>query len=211
MAASRTRLTGPGPLPWATLAGVAISVPPLLAPALDALARYERAAILDGEIWRLVTGHFAHFGAAHWAWNVIVLAAAGVWLERRAPRRTRVFFVTAPLVISVALLALDPELATFAGLSGIGTGVVAMLAVVLWRGTKADRVCAAVLAVLLLAKLLVDAVQADAAFVRFAEDAVRNVPLAHAAGALWGVMCALGTKPGAAANSGGATAADAGP
>ncbi len=32
--------------------------------------RYDRAAILDGEAWRLVTGHLLHADIHHLGWNV---------------------------------------------------------------------------------------------------------------------------------------------
>ena len=34
------------------------------------LLRYERSAILDGELWRLLTGHLVHGNAWHLALNV---------------------------------------------------------------------------------------------------------------------------------------------
>ena len=33
--------------------------------------RYERAAVLDGEVWRLVTGHVVHADLRHLGWNVL--------------------------------------------------------------------------------------------------------------------------------------------
>ena len=35
--------------------------------------RYEREAVLDGELWRLVTGHLVHLG---WSHTVLNLAAS---------------------------------------------------------------------------------------------------------------------------------------
>ena len=50
--------------------------------------RYERAAVLDGEVWRLATGHFVHADLRHLGWNVLgVLIVWGLFARdyTRAP------------------------------------------------------------------------------------------------------------------------------
>ena len=49
----------------------------LAGPEVTAALRYERGAVLDGEWWRLLTGHLVHADAAHLAWNLA--GAALVW------------------------------------------------------------------------------------------------------------------------------------
>src|SRR3569623_2737413 len=47
----------------------------LAGPDASVALRYERAAILDGEMWRLVSGHLVHLG-----WSRLVLNLAGLAL-----------------------------------------------------------------------------------------------------------------------------------
>lgn len=95
-----------------------------------AVLRYDRAALLDGEVWRLLTAHLVHLGWAHWALNAagLLLCAvlanplprAGVWLARMA---------VLGLGLSLMLLALDAQLTHYVGLSGVLYG---LFVLVLW-------------------------------------------------------------------------------
>ncbi len=161
----------------------------LVAAGWPAALEYDRAAILAGEAWRLGTGHFVHFGAAHLAWNLAVVLAAGLCAESAAPGRCRFFWASAPWVVGAVLLAGDPALARFGGLSGLATGVVALLGLTWTRSEGRVRLAGAALLVLTLVKLAAEAA-GFAGFVRFADPDIRGVPLAHAAGALWGGIVA---------------------
>jgi len=160
---------------------------PALAPSL----LYERAAILRGEYWRLWTGHLVHFGASHLVWNLVVFALAAIWAERLAPARTRLLLAVAPGVIGLALLALDPALATYGGLSGLVAAALAFLAFTqlaqnstAGNGSASDRwFWRAVLALILL-KIAAEFAADQPFFARFTASGVRAVPLAHLAGFL---------------------------
>ena len=168
--------------PWLTglvaLAAVALHCWPRAGAALF----YERARILDGEWWRLWTGHFVHFGASHLGWNLAVLLPAGAWAERLAPARTRVFLALAPLVIGIALLVLDPALARYAGLSGVVSGVLALLAFTQLAADGAARWFWHGVLALLALKIGVELFAGHAVFAHFDVPDVHAVPLAHAAG-----------------------------
>lgn len=149
----------------------------------------ERAAVLRGEWWRLWTGQLVHFGAGHLLWNLAVLVPAGVWAERLAPGRTRLLLALAPGVIGGGLLAFDPGLARYGGLSGLAAAVLALLALeklAVPARAGADRWCWRAVLALLAVKLLAEMFAGSAVFARFASDEVRPVPLAH----LVGVACA---------------------
>ena len=161
---------------------------PAFAPSL----LYDRAAILRGDYWRLWTGHLVHFGASHLFWNLLIFALAGLWAERLAPGRTRLLLALAPPAIGLALLALDPALTVYGGLSGIVVAVLALLALVqLARvGTPADPVATsdrwfwrAVLGLIVL-KIAFEFAAGQPLFARFAAEGIRPVPLAHLAGLL---------------------------
>lgn len=106
------------------------ALPALVAASAPELFVYDRAAILHGEWWRLVTGHWVHFSVSHGGWNLVALAATTLWLESLRPGWTvRFVALTAP-TIGVGLLALTPTMATYGGLSGLAVGVVTLLALV---------------------------------------------------------------------------------
>ncbi len=42
---------------------------------------YSRGGLLNGELWRLVTGHLIHFSFAHLAGNLLAFAALAMLIE----------------------------------------------------------------------------------------------------------------------------------
>ena len=58
-------------LPWFTLllAGAAVLIYLVAGPAPAGLL-FDRAALANGEVWRLLTGHLVHSDPAHLAWNL---------------------------------------------------------------------------------------------------------------------------------------------
>lgn len=97
--------------------------------------RYDRAAIHDGEIWRLLTGHLVHLGWPHLAMNL-----AGLWLiwllygRLLTPLQWLTALLATASAISLALLVADPGLDWYVGLSGVLHGfMVTGIIVALYR------------------------------------------------------------------------------
>lgn len=162
---------------------------------IDAVSRwliYDRSLILQGEVWRAWTGHVVHFGRSHFIWNLAVFVPAGVWSERLWPVLTRWFYVSCPLVISVALLGLDPTLDRYAGLSGLATGLLVLLAL-LQLGRRNEEPAWFWISVLVLvgAKIGTELFTGAPVFVSGFGD-IRTVPAAHIFGALCGISFAAG-------------------
>lgn len=178
-------------VPWATsltsVAAVAVALWPAAQPALV----YDRPRLLAGEVWRLWTGHWVHFGSTHLLWNLAVLLPAGLWIERLAPRRTRLLLALAPGLIGAVLLAGAPDLASYAGLSGLATALLAWLAFFHLRTRATDRWFWWSVLGLIAVKLGVELFAAHPLFARFGTAAVRPVPLAHAAGLAAAAFTAL--------------------
>lgn len=105
-------------VPVLLLATTAIAAAMLGADMQHAL-RYERAAILRGEVWRLFTGNIVHLGSAHAALNAMGLLALFSLFGRTytAPQWGVVLLVCA-LSTSLGLLAFKPHIAWYVGLSG---------------------------------------------------------------------------------------------
>jgi rhomboid family GlyGly-CTERM serine protease len=91
---------------------------------LYASLRYDRAAVLDGEWWRLFTAHFVHLGWAHCLLNLVGLALCVMFASCLRPLRAWAGALTVlPLGIGLLLLLVSPEVANYAGLSGVLYGL----------------------------------------------------------------------------------------
>lgn len=89
-----------------------------------AVLRHDRAALLDGELWRLFTAHLVHLGWAHWALNAGGLVLCGVLANPLPPPgRLLARLAVLGLGVSLMLLAFDPLLAHYVGLSGVLYGL----------------------------------------------------------------------------------------
>lgn len=182
-------------VPWATLLLAAAAVLALWPAAQPSLV-FDRTAILHGEIWRLYSGNLTHFGVNHLAWNLAVLLVAGSWVERLRPWRAGGFLLTAPAVIGLALLLFRPGLEFYAGLSGVTTGAVVLLALMQGSEPGIGRWLGVGLLLLVAIKLAAEWVGGGAVFAHFAGTSVRVEPAAHLAGLAWaGIWQAGGVIP----------------
>ncbi|MBL1276497.1 MAG: rhombosortase [Ectothiorhodospiraceae bacterium] len=90
----------------------------------SAFFRYEREAILHGQVWRIFSGHLAHLGWSHLSMNVAGLAL--IWaLTVGVYSNTQWLLILAGLMLgtSFGLLVLNPELVWYVGLSGVLHGM----------------------------------------------------------------------------------------
>jgi rhomboid family GlyGly-CTERM serine protease len=87
--------------------------------------RYERALVLDGEIYRLFSAHFVHVDGTHLATNLIGLALiwALVGREARASRWV-IGFLASAMSVGLGLFIMAPEIQWYVGLSGVLHGLV---------------------------------------------------------------------------------------
>lgn len=164
----------------------------LAGPQINASLRYERAAVLSGEAWRLVTGHLVHVDAAHLAWNLV--GTALVWWLFGAEYTRRgwcLILIASTATIDAGFLLFEPQLAWYAGLSGVLHGCMAA-GLVAWLSRRRDPPTV-VLAILFAAKLAWEHFAGALPFTA----ATLSVPVVHAAhtyGAIGGVLAALSLR-----------------
>ena len=124
-------------LPWLTLLlGLVTAALFVLAGPAPELWLYDRAAIARGEVWRLVTGHLAHSDAVHLAWNLgafLILGAIAEGALRLRPVGYLGLLLAAALAIDAWLWWIEPQIVRYCGLSGLLNGLLAALALALWR------------------------------------------------------------------------------
>lgn len=86
--------------------------------------RYERDAILGGEMWRVLSAHLVHIGWPHLAVNLGGLVL--IWLlfgRLMDGARWATLFALCAVGVTAGLLVLQPELRWYVGLSGVLHGL----------------------------------------------------------------------------------------
>lgn len=138
---------------WSAVTALLLLAAMLQVSGLTPLLRYSRDAIAAGEIWRLITGHLLHLGAAHFALNAVgtVLAAALVGAQLR-PFAWGWVWLTCALSVSAGLWFLQPGIGWYVGLSGVLHGLIVAGAVT-GLGDYRERLFAATVLAAIVAKL----------------------------------------------------------
>ncbi|MEO6569782.1 MAG: rhombosortase [Opitutaceae bacterium] len=184
--------------PWLALAISLVALVAWFWPRSRDLLLYDRSWIADGQWWRLWTGHVAHHSGTHLGWNLVVFFPAAVWLERIRPAMGRCCFAISPWFISGVLWYFDPKLHYYGGLSGVTIGVVTLLALVqLCRDSGEGRWIWKIFLVLIMGKIAAEFLHSETTLFAGLPPGVRNVPLAHLAGAIFAGLLFLATARGA--------------
>lgn len=175
-------LDGPVIVVALIMIGLAVATTPL-----QEAMRYERAAILEGEWWRLLTGHLTHL---NWGHLLLNLAGLGlVWLLFRRdyrPTEWGLIALASMVAIDTGFLLIDTQLVWYVGLSGVLHGL--MVAGAMHWGVE-DGWAAWGLLMLLLAKLVYEQLVGP---MPFTADAAGGpvVVNSHLYGAIGGGTCA---------------------
>ncbi len=125
------------PGPWLVPAAIAAlaSLAWLAGGSPESSLRYDRSAILDGEIHRLLTGQFLHLGGLHLALNLTGLGLVWGLVGRNAGwREWLLCCVVTMLTVGCGLLALAPRVEWYVGLSGMLHGLLVAGALLGRRG-----------------------------------------------------------------------------
>jgi rhomboid family GlyGly-CTERM serine protease len=147
-------------------------------------------SLLSAQPWRSLTAIGVHYSAAHLVANLlgVVLVGALGWTAKVSIPMVWAWAMAWPLTHLTLLF--QPELAHYGGLSGVLHAGVAVVAVhLVWVGTPAQRFLGAVIAAVLLAKVITESPWGPPVF--HAVLGIMVAPLAHAGGAVAGGVCAL--------------------
>lgn len=119
--------------------GASIMVLALLGEPARELLQYDRAAILRGEVWRLLTHVFVHLGGYHAVLNLLGLLALVLLCPARIAAREWMRRVVVLVLLGAAALWLWlPELHRYVGFSGVLHG---LFLLGLWpQAVRRDRV-----------------------------------------------------------------------
>jgi len=120
---------------------------PIAAPWLQ----YDRIAILKGQWWRILTGHWVHLGWPHLLLNIAGLFLIfGIFGNRLSRVMWTIGFLGCGVGTGLGLLAFNPGLSWYVGLSGVEHGVFALG---LMESLRKARLPAAIGMLILIGKL----------------------------------------------------------
>jgi rhomboid family GlyGly-CTERM serine protease len=154
------------------------------------LLRYDRAAIVAGEWWRLFSGHLMHLGWTHLELNLAGLALLwALFFGDYSPGRWVWILALSVLSIDTGFF-LDRSLQWYVGLSGLLHGVLAAGTLAHWRWRRPD---AWILAVFLIGKLTWEQMMGPMPFSAHSAGGPVLVD-AHLYGAVGGLAAALSAR-----------------
>lgn len=176
---------------WLTAACFALLLVALsiAGPAALAFLRYERAAVLGGQVWRLASAHLVHADVAHLAWNLA--GAALVWwlfADEFTRRGWILVMVASTAAIDLGFIFLEPQIEWYVGFSGVLHGCMAA-GLLAWLSKARDPATIAVTTIFV-AKLAWEHFEGPLPFT----SATLSLPVvveAHSFGAVGGAIAAL--------------------
>lgn len=177
--------------PWLTLFLSVLAIALLLEPENIELLAFDRAAVLEGQGWRLITAHWVHSSISHGVWDIAVFFIVGTWLEKNS--RIELFTTLLVGIGCVDLLLLWPDcpLANYCGLSGILFAPLTLLVLRHW--SNHCNWINTIPMIFMVLKLIWETLSQSTFVV---ETAWQAYPAAHWAGVLAGVLYWCGkTRP----------------
>ena len=172
-------------LPWLTLglAGLVVALFAIAGPAPSAWV-FDRDAILAGEWWRLITGHWVHSDPNHLAWNLTAFGLLAGTVETLGRRYLFGGLVAGMAGVDLLLWLGLPGLSHYCGLSGVLNTLLLLALLGHYRLDPRSRVIVLMVGVASLGKILFELLTRQAIF---SSTAWASVPEAHLAGWLVGL------------------------
>lgn len=178
-----------------SLAGlVGLAVMATVHPAFHAWCVLDREALAAGEVWRLWTGHLAHFSASHLRVDAVVFVLLGGALRRAGEGGFARVLLIGGAALSASLMACDPSLARYGGLSGLNALLMGWLVLRWFQMGGRQRGFALALLSVGAGKFSLDSLGLGAMSVEFDSVAVVPSHLSHWLGLFWGLAIATFAK-----------------
>lgn len=153
----------------------------------------DRASLQAGQVWRLWTGHLVHHTAVHFAFDVgaavaLLFLVRSVWA-----------WILLPPLVGLGALFARPELASYAGLSGVLHGLTVLMGMRLFvEGRGLERWIAGGLLAGVAAKAVYEAASGISVFSGGLDMGGTTVHAAHLAGVIGGALLGMSRAPGTA-------------
>jgi rhomboid family GlyGly-CTERM serine protease len=155
-----------------------------------------RSGVADGEPWRVLTGHFVHFGRAHFVGDVAAFAAWAAVVELWSRKLLLTTVAVTAALASAWVLVACPEVREYRGVSAIDCALAVQILLVHGRDrwTVGDRTGALLFGVCLIAfsaKTLYELATGHAILAPDLGSGVRLLPSVHVIGALTACVLVL--------------------
>ena len=164
-------------------------------PQFSDLLVYDRQAILNGELWRMLTAPFVHFSASHFFWDILVFVSAGFAIETERYRGFWLVCIFSAVIPSLIFLLAFPELERYGGLSGLATGAIVYFCLCKLLLTRKHRIIWLVILVTIATKIVVETAIGAPIFVQTGRLPFRMLPSAHIFGYLGALATIIWTWP----------------
>ncbi|HMR75007.1 MAG TPA: rhombosortase [Polyangiaceae bacterium] len=175
--------------PWLTLLFTACA----LALGSSREFEFDRALVWQGQWWRVLTGHFVHYGRAHAVGDIVAFFGWGLVIEAISRKLFAATVCVSSFVVGLCVLVLCPYVSRYAGLSAVDVALATVLLGVLWyspwvRALPNSRALVSIFALGHLAKTAYEFATGAAVLAPDLGPDVRLLPAAHLFGAASGLM-----------------------
>lgn len=150
---------------------------------------YDRSAIAQGEVWRVITGHWVHSDLEHAVWDIAAFLILACLFVPAMQQRLFTGLLFGMLMLSAYIFLFMPELELYCGLSGILNTILVIGLHGLWHRYRHPMI--PLVAVASLMKIIVES---NAGKAIFTNTAWQSVPEVHLAGFVVGVILILFNK-----------------
>jgi rhomboid family GlyGly-CTERM serine protease len=153
--------------------------------------QYDATAIANGEIWRNISGHFAHWSFIHLFWDALAFLILGCICSFRSLKDFIFLILLSSLIISFSVEIFHPGMRCYRGLSGIDSALFCYAALNYIRDSIENKRGAFALAgsaaiVLICGKTIYEIATGSTLFV--GSSNFIPLPIAHITGAIAGAM-----------------------
>lgn len=176
------------PLLLITVAFVVYSLP-----GLASILIYDRQAILSGEIWRIVTGHWVHFSFLHLFWDAVTLGVSAVFIQRFQYGYLLLLSLSSAAVIGILMLILLPHMPYYGGLSGVAMATLVYLLLCNLERKPAWRSVSLMMIALVIFKMIYEVSTLEYLLLGDMRTVI-PVPLSHMLGAICAIVLFFATS-----------------
>ncbi len=169
-------------VPAKTLVILGLSLLLYYSPGLAGVAIYDRFAILDGQVWRLLFCHFVHFDDAHLVYNCVAFGIAGSIIEHRSYPYFVLLFASSAFSIGLSLLVFKSDVFYYGGLSGPACACFIYVLLSGLRNSGSWRIICFLGIFLFLGKLLLECLTTVSVLPYASDSKFVLVPLSHVVG-----------------------------
>ena len=179
-------------IPWGSLLLTLFALILSVSPEAIQLMQFDREQIIEGQIWRILTGHFTHCSTSHLFWDVMVFIVLGSICEKINRKNYFVCLIFSSVFISLGVLVFLPDMKFYRGLSGIDSAIFVFLMVEILKRKYKEKSMVWIIVIVLglvcfISKLLFENISGTTIFVN-STDTMIPVPLAHLIGGISGII-----------------------